>query len=119
MPSFWKILTATCAFALLGAALAACSGGGMGSNPTASMPSSSGSQAVDTLGADPPQNDVDPDNGNSVLKRLNMTTTIGSTVDPINGDLNPYGLDVAPIDAGLLKAGDLVVCNFNKSANVK
>ena len=113
MPSFWKILTATCAFALLGPALAACSGGGMSSNPAASMPSSSNSQAVDTLGADPPQNDVDPDNGSSVLKRLDTTTTIGSTVDPINGDQNPYGLDIAPIDAGLLKAGDLVVCNFN------
>ena len=118
MPSFWKILTATCAFAILGPALAACSGGGASSSPAASMPSSSDSQAVDTLSADPPQNDVDPDNGNSVLKQLNTTMTIGSTVDP-NGDQNPYGLDIAPIDAGLLKAGDLVVCNFNDITNTQ
>jgi hypothetical protein len=38
---------------------------------------------------------------------------VGSTVDPINGDLNPYGLVVAPATAGLITKGDLVVCNFN------
>src|SRR5580700_5609281 len=42
-------------------------------------------------------------------------TTIGSTVDPINGDQNPYGLAIAPVTAGLLTAGDLVICNFNDS----
>jgi hypothetical protein len=39
--------------------------------------------------------------------------TVGSTIDPINGDLNPYGLVVAPATAGLITKGDLVVCNFN------
>ncbi len=39
--------------------------------------------------------------------------TVGSTVDPINGDQNPYGLVVAPVTAGLIAKGDLVVCNFN------
>src|SRR5277367_6343461 len=43
-------------------------------------------------------------------------TTIGSTVDPVSGDGNPYGLAIAPVTAGLLTAGDLVVCNFNDSA---
>ncbi len=42
--------------------------------------------------------------------------TIGSTVDPTNGDENPYGLAIAPVSAGLLAAGDLVICNFNDSA---
>ena len=46
-------------------------------------------------------------------------TTIGSTVDPSNGDQNPYGLAIAPASAGLLTAGDLVICNFNDSANVQ
>jgi hypothetical protein len=46
-------------------------------------------------------------------------TTIGSTVDPTNGDENPYGLAVAPVSSGLLTAGDLVICNFNDSANVQ
>jgi hypothetical protein len=39
--------------------------------------------------------------------------TVGSTVDPTNGDLNPYGLVVAPATAGLITKGDLVVCDFN------
>jgi hypothetical protein len=120
MPAFGRILTVA-AFTLILPALTACSGGGgVGSNP-ASLPSTSttDSQMVDTLAEDRPQNDVDPDNGDAVLKRLNKITTIGSTVDPTNGDQNPYGLDIAPIDAGLLKADDLVVCNFNDSANVQ
>lgn len=39
--------------------------------------------------------------------------TVGTTVDPLNGDQNPYGLVVAPATAGLITKGDLVVCNFN------
>jgi len=44
-------------------------------------------------------------------------TTIGSTVDPINGDQNPYGLAIAPVTSGKLTAGDLVICNFNNAAH--
>ncbi|TAM78397.1 hypothetical protein EPN44_01015 [bacterium] len=55
----------------------------------------------------------------SVLKRLGQITTIGSTVDPLNGDQNPYGLAVASVDAGSIESGDLVVCNFNNGANVQ
>src|SRR5713226_1821176 len=39
--------------------------------------------------------------------------TVGSTIDPTNGDLNPYGLVVAPATAGLITKGDLVVCDSN------
>jgi hypothetical protein len=42
--------------------------------------------------------------------------TVGSTVDPTNGDFNPYGLTIAPATAGLITKGDLVVCNFNDAA---
>ncbi len=42
--------------------------------------------------------------------------TVGSTIDPTDGDLNPYGLVVAPATAGLITQGDLVVCNFNDGA---
>jgi hypothetical protein len=59
------------------------------------------------------------DDGDAVLSKLRKTTTIGSTIDPINGDQNPYGLDIAPVTAGLLHKGDLVVCNFNDAANVQ
>jgi hypothetical protein len=42
--------------------------------------------------------------------------TVGSTIDPTNGDLNPYGLVIAPATEGLITKGDLVVCNFNDGA---
>lgn len=43
-------------------------------------------------------------------------TTIGSTVDPVEKGGNPYGLAIAPATAGLITAGDLLVCNFNDGA---
>ena len=48
-----------------------------------------------------------------VLPTLATLTTIGSAVDPMNGDQNPYGLAIAPVSAGLVTAGDLIICNFN------
>ncbi len=52
----------------------------------------------------------------SVLSQLTAKTTIGSTVDPENGDNNPYGLAIAPAASGPINAGDLIVCNFNNSS---
>lgn len=54
----------------------------------------------------------------TVLSQLTTRTTIGSTVDPTNGDNNPYGLAIAPATSGLINNGDLIVCNFNNSAGV-
>jgi hypothetical protein len=49
--------------------------------------------------------------------RLSLqSATIGSTVDPIEHGGTPYGLAIAPATAGLMSAGDLVVCNFNYGA---
>ena len=61
-----------------------------------------------------------------ILNGLKTITTIGSTIDPINdpaidptgSGANPYGLAIAPISAGLVTAGDLVVCNFNNGPNM-
>ena len=55
----------------------------------------------------------------SILGGLNTERTIGTTVDPMNGDQNPYGLDVAKVTQGPITAGDLVICNFNDSENVQ
>ena len=59
----------------------------------------------------------------AILPTLHTLTTIGSTVDPGPGvgagDQNPYGLAIAPVTAGKLTPGDLVVCNFNDVANVQ
>lgn len=49
----------------------------------------------------------------STLAPTGTITTVGSTVDPANGDQNPYGLTIAPATAGLITKGDLIVCNFN------
>ncbi|HEX8755862.1 MAG TPA: hypothetical protein VF745_05960, partial [Steroidobacteraceae bacterium] len=54
----------------------------------------------------------------SILSMLssNTITTIGSTVDPVEHGGNPYGLAIAPVTAGLVRAGDMIVCNFNDGA---
>jgi hypothetical protein len=54
----------------------------------------------------------------SILSTLSVAgiTQIGSTIDPIEKGGNPYGLAIAPITAGLITAGDLIVCNFNDGA---
>jgi len=52
----------------------------------------------------------------SILSTLATITTIGSTLDPTELGGNPYGLAIAPVTAGLITAGDLVVCNFNDGA---
>jgi hypothetical protein len=54
-----------------------------------------------------------------VLNALTTTRTIGSTVDPVNGDQNPYGLAIAPVSSGAQTAGDLIVCNFSDAANTE
>jgi hypothetical protein len=43
-------------------------------------------------------------------------TNVGSTV-PANGDVNPYGIVDVATSAGKLVAGDVLVSNFNDSAN--
>ena len=40
------------------------------------------------------------------------TTNLSSTV-PTNGDQNPYGIVTVPRSAGVLRAGDILVSNFN------
>ncbi len=52
---------------------------------------------------------------NSVLNQLVTVQTVGSTVDPVNGDNNPYGLAIEPVTAGTETMGNLMVCNFNDS----
>lgn len=51
-----------------------------------------------------------------LLPTLNNVNTVASTV-PANGDLNPYGVAVIPVSQGNLVAGNILVSNFNNSAN--
>ena len=45
-------------------------------------------------------------------------TTIASTI-PSNGDLNPYGVARVPTTTGSLTRGNILVSNFNNSANLQ
>jgi hypothetical protein len=55
----------------------------------------------------------------TVMTPTGAISTVGPTVDPTNGDQNPYGLVIAPVSAGLITKGDLIVCNFNNAANTQ
>jgi hypothetical protein len=54
--------------------------------------------------------------GSSFTGGFHTVTKIASTV-PGNGDLNPYGVAVVRQSAGKLRRGDVLVSNFNNSAN--
>jgi hypothetical protein len=96
----YRLTTLSC----LAASLAACS-----SSSTKATTTGDGGSSVSADGAS---------SSTGIIGTLTITT-IGSTVDPTNGDQNPYGLAVAPVTMGLFTAGDLVICNFNDSANVQ
>lgn len=58
------------------------------------------------------------DDDDAILKNLHKITTITSTV-PANGDVNPYGIVRVPRTTGRLTAGDILISNFNSSANLQ
>ena len=53
-----------------------------------------------------------------ILKQFKTIETIASTV-PSNGDVNPYGIVAIPETVGKLTAGNLLISNFNSSANLQ
>jgi hypothetical protein len=56
------------------------------------------------------------DGGRPILPPLKTITTIASTV-PGNGDVNPYGMAQVKRTTGNLRAGHILVSNFNNSGN--
>lgn len=52
------------------------------------------------------------------LPGLRHHLTLESTVPP-NGDQNPYGIVVAPVSAGKVRKGDVLVSNFNDARNLQ
>ena len=70
--------------------------------PTASSPSfATGDPSV-----------VDNVDTTSILKKLKKNVTIGSTVDPTNGDQGPRGLAWVAAGSGALTKGQLLFCDF-------
>ena len=57
-------------------------------------------------------------NAASFLSSLHRITTLTSTV-PANGDVNPYGVAIVPTTTGALVANNVLVSNFNNSANLQ
>ena len=52
------------------------------------------------------------------LAGIHHHVTVGSMV-PGNGDQNPYAIVVAPASVGTVKAGDVLVDNFNNAGNLQ
>lgn len=52
------------------------------------------------------------------LEGIHRHVTLGSMV-PDNGDQNPYAIVVAPVSAGSVVKGDVLVSNFNNSTNMQ
>ena len=91
---------------MLAVALAGCGGSNSSSSTSVSIRSATPATvaATPTAAATP------------FLAGLGGISTVASTV-PQNGDVNPYGIVVVPSSIGKLKAGDLLVSNFNDKAN--
>jgi hypothetical protein len=54
----------------------------------------------------------------SFLGTLSHPRSVASTV-PSNGDVNPYGVAIVPVSQGMLVKGNVLVSNFNNSANLQ
>jgi hypothetical protein len=88
-------------------AASACNGtGGVPSSVPAANSAGTGSRAAAATPADT----------TSILKLLTKDVTIGSTVDPANGDKGPRAVTVVQGSGGKLKKGQLLVCNFEDSS---
>lgn len=54
----------------------------------------------------------------SAQTSLRGVSVVASTV-PANGDVNPYGVAIVPVSKGSLTKGNILVSNFNNSANLQ
>jgi hypothetical protein len=53
------------------------------------------------------------------ISHFNQISVIAPTIPAVNGDLNPYGVAVVGHSQGRLRRGDVLVSNFNNSANLQ
>ena len=88
-------------------ALAACEGTGITSTPASQQLTGNAHQPL--LPA------ASSDDATSILKKLTKDVTIGSTVDPKNGDKGPRAISVVMGNNGKLKKNQVLVCNFEDS----
>jgi hypothetical protein len=75
--------------------------------------------AITALGlAATPAAVAQPIGSTGYLSQFSKITTVASTV-PGNGDVNPYGIVVIPRSTGRLKAGNVLISNFNNKSNLQ
>jgi hypothetical protein len=90
--------------------ISACGGNGIA--PSNAITTSTGS----VQGSNVDSNGPAPTDTKSILKLLKKNVTIGSTVDPANGDMGPRAVTVVQNNFGKLKMGQVLVCNFEDSS---
>jgi plastocyanin len=99
----------TSILALVGVALAVA---GCGSSSSTSSSTSTGAVASATTPAE-----STPSSG-PFLAKFTSVVKLGST-EPANGDVNPYGIAFVPTSIGKLKAGQMLISNFNAKESAK
>lgn len=100
------------AIAALAAALAGC--GGSSSSSSSSTASAAPTQSSEST-TGPGSEKAAPA---SFLAPLKTVKTLTTTV-PANGDINPYGIVSVPTSVGKLKAGQMLISNFNAKEGAK
>jgi hypothetical protein len=100
------------AIAALAAALAGCGGSSSSSSSSTASAAPTQSSAPTTK---PASEKAAPA---SFLAPLKTVKTLTTTV-PANGDINPYGIVSVPTSVGKLKAGQLLISNFNAKEGAK
>ena len=99
----------TSILALVGVALAVA---GCGSSSSTSSSTSTGAAASASTPAE-----STPSSG-PFLAKFTSAGKLGST-EPANGDVNPYGIVLVPTSIGKLKAGQMLISNFNAKESAK
>ena len=85
---------------------------------TRNRPTRTAVMAAVSLAAALAAHDARADDPRGFLETVHKHSTLTTTV-PDNGDQNPYALVVAPVSAGKIQAGDVLVDNFNDLSNLQ
>ena len=85
---------------------------------TRNRPTGTAVMAAVSLAAALAAHDARADDPRGFLETVHKHSTLTTTV-PDNGDQNPYALVVAPVSAGKIQAGDVLVDNFNDLSNLQ
>lgn len=99
----------TSILALAGVALAVAGCGSSSSTGSSSATNSAASASTPAESAPSP---------GPFLAKFTSVSKLGST-EPANGDVNPYGIVIVPSTIGKLKAGQMLISNFNAKESAK